>query len=220
MKKVKFMDLELFVPENVFTPRPETELLVNVALYALASMGLDKQGSKVLDVGTGSGNVAISLTKLNKNCKLITLDIDERALEVAKTNAHLNGVSGRIEFVQSNLFGGLSEKLLIGGFDVIVSNPPYVAGWEMPTLSDMVQREPRIAIDGGDDGLTFYRKISTKAPCYLKQGGYLIMEIGYNQLPYVTRLLEEKSAFTDFEIFKDNSGIDRVIMAKRPGLNK
>ncbi len=213
MKKIKFMTVELFVPKEVFTPRPETELLVNTVLYSLHLMGADKQDARVLDVGTGAGNVAISLTKLNGKVKLTTLDINDNALEIAKTNAHLNGVAERITFLKSNLFEKLGAKHK-DAFDVIVSNPPYVARWEIPTLSEYVQREPRIAIDGGDDGLDFYRKISLETPRYLKKGGYVILEIGYNQLAYVTKLLERNGKFSDLEIFKDDSGIYRVVMAK------
>jgi len=213
MKKIKFMTVDLFVPKEVFTPRPETELLVNTVLYGLRIMGCDKKKSKILDIGTGSGNVAISLTKFNKDCKLVTLDIKAEALEIAKTNAYLNNVASRIEFIQTDLFKDVPKRHQ-GSFDVIVSNPPYVARWEIPTLSDYVQNEPRIAIDGGDDGLDFYRKIIKEAPGYLKKGGYLVLEIGYNQLTYVSKLLEKSGAFSDLEIFKDDLGIFRVLLSK------
>ena len=215
MKKVKFMDVELFVSDNVFTPRPETELLVNVTMYALSCMGLADKTSRVLDVGTGSGNIAISLTKLNKGCKLICLDVKAEALEIAKSNASLNGALDRIKFVKSDLFKNLPKKLL-GSCDVIVSNPPYVARWEIPTLSeDVIRGEPRAALDGGEDGLTFYRKISSSAADYIKSGGFIVMEMGYNQQRFVKEFLEASCKFTDFEIFKDDAGIERVIMAKR-----
>lgn len=210
MKKIKFMDLELFVPRDVFTPRPETELLVNVTLYALWAIKDKNPNPLVLDIGTGSGNVAISLTKLNPRCKLITLDLVHEALEIAKTNAYLNGVSARIEFIQSNLFENLPKRYL-NNFDIIVSNPPYVPQWELGTLSKEVRKEPRLAIDGGEDGLHFYRKILKEAGHFLKPNRYLIMEMGYNQLRYVTKLLEKNKKFTDPEVFKDDSGIDRVI---------
>ena len=213
MKKIRFMDVELFVSDDVFTPRPETGLLVNVAMYALVCMGLSKKSSQVLDMGTGSGNIAISLTKLNKGCKLVSLDVKKEALEIAKSNASLNGVLDRIQFVKSDLFKGLPKKFM-QAFDVIVSNPPYVARWEISTLSEVVQGEPRIALDGGEDGLSFYRKICTSASDYLKPGGYIVMEMGYNQQQFVKAFLTKTGRFTDFETFKDDSGIERVIMAK------
>ena len=219
MKKVKFMDLDLFVSRGVFTPRPETELLVNVTLYALWGMGLDKRASRILEIGTGTGVVAISLTKYNRLCKLVTSDIESEALNIAKVNARINGVSDRIEFMHSDIFGGLSGYKP-GAFDVVVSNPPYVARWEIATLSEDVRGEPRSSIDGGEDGLDFYRRISAVAPAYLKRGGFLIMEMGYNQSFFVKKLLEKKGNFTDFEIFKDSAGIDRVIKTQIQEITK
>jgi len=212
MKKIKFMNSMLYIPDNVFTPRPETELLVNVTLYALHSIKKKGKETQILDVGTGSGNVAISLTKLDKSCKLVTLDVKKEVLEIAKINAQLNGLSNRIEFMQSNLFRDLPKKFE-NCFDIIVSNPPYVARWEIATTSDVVQNEPRIAIDGGEDGLDFYREICLKASKFLKKGGYLVMEIGYNQALHVKKLLM-RNGFTDFELFRDNANIERAIMAK------
>lgn len=213
MKKIKFMDLELFVPKDVFTPRPETELVVNVVLYALWAMKDKVSEPRILDIGTGSGNIAISLTKFNPACKLVTLELIPEAIEIARTNAYLNGVSGRIEFIQSNLFENIGDKFP-GKFDIIVSNPPYVPQWEMPTLAKEVQNEPRAALDGGEDGLNFYRKISEAAPRYLKRRGSLVMEMGYNQSNYVAKLLEKRGVFSDFETFKDDAGIDRVIKVR------
>lgn len=212
IKKVKFMDSYFLVPDDVFTPRPETELLVNVTLYALEILGDSPKPAGILDIGTGSGNVAISLTKLNKNCKLICLDIDKKALDIAKTNAELNGVSDKIQFVHSDLFDGLHERYGLS-FDIIVSNPPYVAKWEIATLSEPAKAEPLIAIDGGEDGLDFYRRLCSGAWRFLTKGGFLIMEMGYNQAHFIKDLLTQNN-FTDFELFKDNAGIERIIMAR------
>ena len=213
MKRVKFMDLDLFVPPDVFTPRPETELLVNVSLFALWLKGGYKGDTQILDIGTGSGNIAISLTKFNKHCKLISLDIRDEALKTAKANAELNGVFGRIQFIKSDLFNALPDKFL-ASFDCIVSNPPYVPKWEIKTLSGFVQDEPRAAIDGGEDGLNFYRKIIKNAPSYLKEGGWLVMEIGYNQSYFVRELLEKQEGFMDPEMYRDDQGIDRIIKVR------
>ncbi len=213
MKKIKFMDLDLVVPRDVFTPRPETGLLVNVSLFALWVNGGYKENARILDIGTGSGNIAISLTKFNKHCKLVSLDITDASLDAARANAQLNNVADRIQFIKSNLFNALHDKFR-GSFDCIVSNPPYVAKWEIKTLSDYVQDEPRVAIDGGEDGLNFYRKIISTAPRYLKKGGCLVMEIGYNQSYFVKELIEKQKGFTDMEMYKDEQGLDRIVKVR------
>ena len=212
MKEIKFMDLDFLVTKEVFTPRPETELLVNAALFAMWSPERGKHTLDVLDIGTGTGNVAISLTKLSGNCRLVTLDIKTDALELAKKNAVANGVFDRIDFLELDIFDDRSIRQL-GEFDIIVSNPPYVPRWEMPTLSEAVREEPRAALDGGEDGMDFYRRICLMAPGHLKKGGSLIVETGYNQLGIVKKMLSS-AGFVDIDIFRDSSGVDRVVKAR------
>lgn len=227
----KFLGLDFKTTKDTFMPRPETELLVKVCLdtlvpFSTCTTSSMKQTVHILDIGTGTGNIAISLTRLNPNCKIVALDNSEEALNVAKENAMRLGVPDRIEFVKSDLFSSfvpfgrasINRKQTVQGllFDIIISNPPYIPNWEMETLAYHVKDEPRVAIDGGEDGLDYYKKIIKCAPEFLKDGGYLIMEMGYSQSCYVKKLLKESGNFEDIEIFKDFSNIDRVIKAKYP----
>jgi len=204
----KFAGLDLKQPKETFTPRLETELLVEICLKTM-----EGPSPYILDIGTGIGNIPIALTLKNHVCKIVALDKSEAALIAAHENASYHGVEDRIEFIKSDLFGVLNENVS-SPFDIIVSNPPYIATWELATLSQSVREEPRMALDGGEDGLYFYKEIIKEAPRFLKEGGSLIVEIGYNQSYPVKRLLEESSAFKGIELFKDLFGIDRVIRAR------
>lgn len=206
--KAYFMDFEFNVNEDTFIPRPETELLVEKAVESLR--GTPSKGMSILDIGTGSGNIAISLTKYIQQSRIVALDISYKALEKARANAVNNGVSDRIRFIQSDLFDGLLPGVL---FDMVISNPPYVSKADMVELPGEVQREPYVALYGGIDGLDFYRAIADKVTGYLKEHGILLMEVGYDQALDVKRILEKKP-FKQVEIFKDYSGIDRIIKAQ------
>ncbi|WP_028991763.1 peptide chain release factor N(5)-glutamine methyltransferase [Thermoanaerobacter thermocopriae] len=204
VKKQYFMGLEFFVDENVLIPRPETEILVEEALKRL------KRGDVVLDIGTGSGAIAVSIAKYFPDCTVYAVDISKKAIEIAKHNAKKQGVLDRIFFIESDLFCNLPPNLK---FDFIVSNPPYIKKREIELLQEEVKKEPIVALDGGEDGLFFYKKIIREAPFYIKSGGKIGFEIGYSQKEEVTTLLEE-SGFKDVEIIKDLAGIDRVIIAE------
>ncbi|ADD01453.1 protein-(glutamine-N5) methyltransferase, release factor-specific [Thermoanaerobacter italicus Ab9] len=204
VKKQCFMGLEFFVDENVLIPRPETEILVEEALKRL------KRGDVVLDIGTGSGAIAVSIAKYFPDCTVYAVDISKKAIEIAKHNAEKQGVLDRIFFIESDLFCNLPPNLK---FDFIVSNPPYIKKREIELLQEEVKKEPIVALDGGEDGLFFYKKIIREAPFYIKSGGKIGFEIGYSQKEEVTTLLEE-SGFKDVEIIKDLAGIDRVIIAE------
>ncbi|MDB4349718.1 peptide chain release factor N(5)-glutamine methyltransferase [Omnitrophica bacterium] len=215
----KFLGLDFDTTKDTFIPRPETELLVKVCLDTVRHCA---GSAYILDIGTGTGNIAVSLTKMDKTCKIVALDESEGALAVARENARRFGVSDRIEFIQSNLYSNLhgchceerrrrDEAI---SFDIIVSNPPYIPAWEIATLAGHVKKEPRIALDGGDNGLDFYKMIIDGAPQVLKKRGYLIMEMGYNQSHYIKKILRESGSFADVETFKDFSNIERVIKAQ------
>lgn len=217
MGSTEFCGLDIQVDERVLIPRPETELLVETAAE-LAALSVSKTGAlDILDLCTGSGNIAIALmaakcaplTKNLSNCRIIASDISPEALEVAGRNAIRNGIYGGIEFVRSDLFNDIKGK-----FDMIVSNPPYISKHEFPTLQEEVLREPRIALDGGADGLDFYRRIAAGLPEYLKRGGYVVMEIGYAQRAAVTDIIGKSGAFKVSGVKKDFNGIDRVIIAE------
>jgi len=207
--KAYFMDFVLEVTPDTLIPRPETEILVEKALDITRASRPDRVW-RILDVGTGSGNIAISLTKYIIHSKIIGLDISYKALLKAKENAAVNSAGDSLSFVQSDLFSALGQGEL---FDIIVSNPPYVAQYDMKNLPDEVKEEPVLALYGGEDGIDFYRKICPEAKKHLKKGGYLVMEIGYDQSGRVKDLLDDEG-YDQIEIFKDYSSIDRIVKAK------
>lgn len=223
--KEKFSGLDFLVNEDVFIPRPETEILVNTALEIINAAPRSKTPARILDLCTGSGNIAISLmvrlslpsnpsetdglTKSAADCKIFASDISDKALEVAMQNARLNGVYDGISFIKSDLF-----KDIAGRYDIIVSNPPYIARCELKTLPKEVLKEPVLALDGGEDGLDFYRKIFLKAPAYLINGGYCIMEIGFGQRAAIKAMIEGFKGFKLIDVKEDQYLIDRVIVAQ------
>jgi len=221
MSKAKFCGLDFTVDERVLIPRPETELLVEVAACLASNSKLPgpqrtragtgkAQRLQILDLCTGSGCIAIALTKSVADCKIIASDISEGALTVARINAGQHGLGGRIEFVKSDLFDEIT-----GEFDIIISNPPYVAGYEFPLLQKEVLAEPRLALDGGEDGLGFYRRIAIKAPMHLKEDGHLLLEVGFGQAGRVKDILEFSGKLSVTEIRPDHYGIRRLIIARR-----
>ena len=209
MGTTKFCGINFLVDERVLIPRPETEMLVEVAEEFFYERRKTKDERRILDLCTGSGCIAISLTKRLPDCKIVASDISDEALEVARWNADSKDGAGRIKFIKSDLF-----EYIDGKFDIIVSNPPYIARYEFYTLQKEVLEEPRIALDGGEDGLDFYRKIVSSAPSYLRPGGHIIFEIGFGQAAEIKDIIEEGRAFKVIEIVKDSSGIDRVLIAK------
>lgn len=188
------------VDERVLIPRPETEELCLLALSVI------KDESKVLDLCTGSGAIAITIA-LKSQAKVTASDLSEGAIEIAKENALLNEAS--VEFIQSDLFENIQES-----FDVIISNPPYIPTADIQTLDDVVKNyEPTIALDGGEDGLDFYRKIALQASDKLNEKGYLLIEFGIGQAQAIVEILQEN--FTDIQVKKDINGIERMIIAQK-----
>lgn len=205
--KKEFMGLEFFVNENVLIPQPDTEILVEEAMNLIKQ----EQSSHVLDLCTGSGAIAISIASYTENVKLLASDISDKALEVAKKNANKLNMDDKVSFVQSDLFENLEKD----SFDMIVTNPPYIKTKVINTLDKEVKKEPMLALDGGEDGLDFYKRIIEEAPNYLKQNGYLCMEIGYDQKEEVILLLKNNGGYTNILAKKDLSGNDRVVIAKK-----
>lgn len=204
--KQEFMGLSFQVDQSVLIPRPDTEILVE----AVIALGKRKRRPlKILEIGTGSGCIAVSIAYYLKNCFIMAADISEKALEVARMNALKYHVSGRIEYIRSNLF----ERIEMSGFDVVLSNPPYVRRSEIPGLQREVRDfEPGLALDGGEDGLDFYKAIIKKAPSYLNLQGSLAFEVGIHQARDVARLMKE--GFRDIAVKKDLAGIERVVVGK------
>ncbi len=195
-----FMGLEFYVDENVLIPRQDTELLVEEALQEL------HDGMRILDMCTGSGCILLSLLKYSNDCEGIGADISEEALKVAERNRVQLGLENAA-FIRSDLFEAVEGK-----FDLLVSNPPYICSDVIDTLMPEVrEHEPRQALDGSADGLHFYRRILADCRAYLKPGGMLLFEIGYDQGEAVKRLMEE-NGFLEVEVKKDYGGLDRVVL--------
>ena len=202
----EFMKLNFYVDENVLIPQPDTEILVEEVI----KIAKKEAKEKILDICTGSGCIGISLAKAMQNAKITMSDISKNAIEIAKKNSKENNVLERTKFIESDMFENIKEK-----FDIIVSNPPYIETDVIRTLSREVQNEPKLALDGGEDGLKFYRILIKEASNYLKNDGYLCMEIGYDQKEKVIELARKEEVFSKIDIVKDLSGNDRVIICKR-----
>ena len=205
--KKDFMGLSFAVDENVLIPRPETEILTEFVGEFLRST---KNNVIFADLGTGSGAISISILKFVKNARACAVDISEKALDVAKFNAQKFNVENRLEFFCGDLFLPLKGRI----FNAIVSNPPYIPTKDLKTLQYEVKKEPQLALDGGKDGLNFYRRIISDAPKFLLNGGLLAVEIGINQANSVKKLFEQEN-FADIQIFKDLAGIERVVSGKK-----
>jgi len=200
--KVSFLRSELVVREGVFIPRPETELLVKLLLDNV-------RAGRVADIGTGSGNIAVSAALANPNLEVVAADISETALEVARENIERHSLGNRVRVVRSDLFESLE-----GTFDAVVSNPPYVSAAELERCQPEVrEHEPREALYGGTDGLDVIRRLVRSAPAVLAPGGTLIVEIGAGQANAAAELARE--SFQRVVVHKDFNGIDRALVAQR-----
>lgn len=213
----EFMKLNFFVNENVLIPQPDTEILVEEVLKIVRENTENKEDkeerqNKILDMCSGSGCIGISLANYLEDVKVTMSDISKDAIEIAKKNAKYNNVYEKVEFIQSDLFENIKAK---EKFDIIVSNPPYIETKVIKNLSKQVQNEPIIALDGGEDGLIFYRKLINEAPKFLNKDGYLCMEIGYDQKEKVINIVKEKNIFSKIEVIKDLSGNDRVVILRK-----
>lgn len=207
--KKEFMNLELYVNQDVLIPRQDTEILVEEVINILQKN--KAENIQILDMCTGSGAIAIALAKNVEKCVVDAVDISSGALEVVKKNIVKNKVEGRVNIINSDLFSKISNKK----YDLIVSNPPYIESNVIEKLDKQVQKEPILALDGGDDGLDFYKKIINEAPSYLESDGYLCFEIGYNQKNAVQNLLSNSGKYQEIYCKKDLCGNDRVIIAKK-----
>ena len=200
----EFMALNFYVDENVLIPQPDTELIVEEIIENYKS-----KNCKIMDLCTGSGAIGISIAKYIEGASIVATDISTKAIQISKLNAEKNLVRGKIRFIESDIF----EKIDESDFDVIVSNPPYIETDVINKLSAEVKCEPHIALDGGEDGLKFYRLIVDKAWSYIKNGGQLFLEIGYNQRELVEEILIKNGKYYNIYSKKDLGGNDRIIVA-------
>lgn len=207
IKKIYFYNCEFIIEKGVFIPRPETELVVEKIIDLYKKYFYPKK-IKILDIGTGCGNIAIALAKNIDNCFVLGIDINKKSLEIAYKNANLNKVRKKLKFLFSNLFKNIKEE-----FEIIVSNPPYVSEREYKKLEEEVKKEPKRALIGGQDGLKVIRKILKESVFYLKKNGFLIIEIGYNQAEKIKKIIPP--ALQLFSIEKDFSSLERIMVFKK-----
>ena len=200
----EFMKMNFYVDENVLIPRPDTEILVEEVIKIASKINQPK----ILDLCTGSGAIAISIAKNVPNAEVSAIDISQKAIDVAKRNAKELGAN--VKFIKSNLFNKMDKMK----FDIIVSNPPYIKKDVIKSLSEEVRKEPELALDGGIDGLDFYRKITAQAMEYLKFGSYLCYEIGYDQKDEVIDIINKHENYSNTYCKKDLGGNDRIIITQ------
>ena len=202
----EFMGFSFNVDKNVLIPQPDTENLVEEVVKITQEKKIERP--KILDLCTGSGAIAISLAKLVKNSIVYGSDISRDALNVAENNSILN--QANVLFIKSDMFKNIYKDYR---FNIIVSNPPYIETETIVNLDKEVQNEPHLALDGGEDGLKFYREIAENAKNYLEENGYLALEIGFNQKDEVVKILKD-NGYKNIYFRKDLSGINRVIICQ------
>ncbi|HJZ59732.1 MAG TPA: peptide chain release factor N(5)-glutamine methyltransferase [Gemmataceae bacterium] len=204
----EFYLLKFEVSPAVLIPRPETETLVLEALRLLKPLAKPT----VLDLGSGSGCISVSIAHQKPDARITAVDISPDALDIARRNAERHGVAGRMAFVQGDLFNPVPPV----AFDLVVSNPPYVTPVELAELDvDVREHEPRLALDGGTDGLAFYRRIAAGVGAFLKPGGWVLVEIGATQEEVVRGLFAERPELEIGKTLRDGHGLPRVVCAKK-----
>ena len=209
---VEFFGLEFKVDERVLIPRPETEILVEVVIEQLAN----RENPKIIDLGSGSGAIAISLAKNVKEAFVYAIDVSRDALDVAKENAIKNKMENQIEFLRGDLFEPLKNKNLEGQIDCVVSNPPYVSKDEFEILPrEIKDYEPTVALQSEGEGVFFHKNIIENSVDFLKKGGLLALETAFGQAGKVADLIRQSGDFGDIRIMKDLGGIDRVVKAMK-----
>jgi release factor glutamine methyltransferase len=214
-EKKEFMSLEFKVAEGVLIPRPETENLVEQVIEYCRQNEL--QQPQIIDVGTGSGAIAVSLAHYLSDAKVVGVDLSPQALKIACQNMEKHELSQRMSILKSDLLAEFIKRE-IKGIDIIVSNPPYISESEMEDLPPEVKKEPKTALEAGKDGLDYYRRLLPEAEKVLKNGGKIFLEIGYSQAEAVTNLFSEN--WSEVEIKKDYSENDRIVSATFGSINK
>ena len=210
-EKAYFMGLEFFVNSDVLIPRQDTEVLVEEVLNIVK----DNSCKDVLDLCTGSGAIGISVANFSKKINMVCADISQEALKVAEKNSNEILGGGKIKFVKGDMLEPFLKKMIKKKIDMIISNPPYIRSEIIETLDRTVKDyEPLLALDGGEDGLDFYRRLITDAPKILRKRGYLVMEIGYDQREEIFELLKGNTNYVDYYCLQDLGKNDRVIIAR------
>lgn len=215
----EFMGISFKVNEDVLIPRQDTETLVEEIVRAakdsVAQKNAPRGGWQILDLCCGSGAIGVSLSKYIKDSKVTASDVSSKAIAIARDNASSTGVSKQMKFVESDLFGAFRKGMGGMKFHIIASNPPYIRRDVIPTLQrEVAEHEPILALDGGEDGLKFYRRILAEAPDFLRPQGMLFLEIGHDQGEAVCSLARDMERFEDIEMVKDLAGHDRVVRCR------
>jgi len=218
----EFWTLDFKVTPDVLIPRPDTEILVEEALKAVRRETLDVRRQNqlpftILDLCTGSGCIAISLAHELKDAVVYAVDTSEAALSIARENAEKNVVQDRVIFLQGDLYEALTSYVSrLTSYDIIVSNPPYIKNIDIPNIQPEVRDyEPRMAVDGGTEGLGFYKRIVADAPNHLSPHGWLMVEVGEGQADAVSKMMADTGAFESISTVKDLAGIERVVKAHK-----
>lgn len=207
-----FMGLPFRVDQRVLVPRPETESLVEQIMLSCGEIG-GNEDVKVIDIGTGSGNIAISVAKFVPRTIVVGVDISEEALEVARLNARVHDVTERVQFLQADIVSPLPQDFP-RNFDVLASNPPYCLRDDWETLQPEVKRyEPKIALDGGPDGLSYYRRLLRLVPGLVREGGTILFETGGDQAAAVSEMMHE-CGLVHIQVTEDLQGVPRVVRGK------
>ncbi|MCP5005515.1 MAG: peptide chain release factor N(5)-glutamine methyltransferase [Planctomycetes bacterium] len=212
----EFLSHDFHVDKRVLIPRPETEMIVEMALDLVKREMFCGRELIIIDIGTGSGIIAISLALHLKESQVFASDISRESLNVAEINVKNLEVRERVSLLQGDLFDAFDGKLGKGRADFVVSNPPYVSESELNCLEPEIRdHEPLTALVAGEDGLYYLKRIVNGSPEWLRPDGYLILEIGQTQAEKVSQLMEQSGAFTDIQIVKDIQKRDRIVFAKR-----
>jgi release factor glutamine methyltransferase len=210
----EFWSLPFAVRPGVLIPRPDTEWVVEAALRYAPRFLQQRSRCRILDIGTGSGNIAIAVAASLAGAEVTAIDISPEALAVAQLNAQSRQVAERVHFICADLLSPLNPGRV--GFDLLLSNPPYIAAVEWRALPATVRcYEPREALDGGSDGLLFYRRLFAEGPAYLVDDGIAVIEVGHRQAGDVSHLAMQSQQWKVLEIVKDYGGIERVVVAQR-----
>jgi release factor glutamine methyltransferase len=210
--KKEFWSLDLLVTPDVLVPRPETERVVEVVLE-FAKAADKKRGLRILDIGTGSGAIALALASELPDSRITATDVSLAALEVGRKNSERLGLSNRLDFRHGDLFGAAFDGEV---FDLIVSNPPYIRSAEFGSLAPEIRHwEPLLALDGGKDGLDFYRRLAVEADRYLVDSGFIVVEIGADMAEDVLTLFARTRRYSTPIVYADYAGHDRVVVIKK-----
>ncbi|MCA9408328.1 MAG: peptide chain release factor N(5)-glutamine methyltransferase [Candidatus Omnitrophica bacterium] len=210
----EFMGLKLKVDTRVLIPRPETEIMVDEVLKRLHQMKY-KRKLKILDIGTGSGNIAIALAKFYDLCHITAIDQSEEAVNLARENANTHACADKIEFHHQNMTSFFFDQINNRQrYDVVISNPPYIKTKDLKDLPADVQYEPKQALDGGEDGLDFFKFIVEYSQLLLNSNGLVMLECGDDQAPIIGRMFKLFPRYYDLEIIKDYTQTERIVASK------